>query len=706
MIRIAPHRIGVLLTFSLVLFTVWLPGSALGQSSEKKRLCVRSISSTAAVVGQNSNGRTLALLTDALDGQLIQEIQRRRKFEIVADSALAEVLSTQDRNRGLGGKAEGTSTVATCDYALVVQVYDFQDSTVSKAFEGGTVVESRRSLRVGATAQIYRENGTLLEAVDFQKSGSANARVLAGKGTGTGGGMIAQFAEDLASRVATYTTDYIFPARILASSMGTVTFNRGEGADVAVGQIWEARIQGDVLVDPDTGEELGAEEAGVGWVKVIEVQPKLSRAEILLDEGVSVGAVLRLRSGGLPPAARRQIKELATDRRSNLAPQGGRFVRLAKRMTDQAWVGFPSAGFSDGDQTGETLLVVPPKRPSLAIFVKNRAEGISDSRQSSFADQVMAAAADEGFRVISREDVVSALGSFSPEGGSGINQERAGNVLDRALGESTSAIALANNLGADLMLLVSIVSLEESRSRYKDPERGIDVVNRGVTLRSSYRVTDGRTGETLTGDNIVLSDQWRDSKNLVQEESAVSDRLLAESAQRIAASLENRRAQIDEGAPSGDEVLLPIELFVTMADLSIPEVVEDENGQLRVTANTYQLEVMSVEVEIDGITVGTTGPEGESFDVTPGLHRVGLRRAGFSPVNRVISAKPGLRIMVPMELSPEGYRRWQENARFLNELSAGERLSAAQAEVYESLGSFFGDSFVRIGSPEATTKEE
>ena len=318
----------------------------------------------------------------------------------------------------------------------------------------------------------------------------------------------------------------------------------------------------------------------------------------------------------------------------------------------------------------------------------------------------MAAAADEGFRVISREDVVSALGSFSPEGGSGINQEGAANVLDRALGESTSAIALANNLGADLMLLVSIVSLEESRSRYKDPERGIDVVNRGVTLRSSYRVTDGRTGETLTGDNIVVSDQWRDSQNLVQEEPAVSDRLLAESAQRIAASLENRRAQIDEGAPSGDEVQVPIELFVTMADLSIPEVVEDENGELRVTANTYQLEVRSVEVEIDGITVGTTGPEGESFEVTPGLHRVGLRRAGFSPVNRVISAKPGLRIMVPMELSPEGYRRWQENARFLNELSAGERLSAAQAEVFESLGSFFGDSFVRIGSPEATTTKE
>jgi hypothetical protein len=71
----------------------------------------------------------------------------------------------------------------------------------------------------------------------------------------------------------------------------------------------------------------------------------------------------------------------------------------------------------------------------------------------------MAAAADEGFRVISREDVVSALGSFSPEGGSGINQEGAGNELDRELGESTSAIALANNLGADLMLLVSIVSL-------------------------------------------------------------------------------------------------------------------------------------------------------------------------------------------------------------------------------------------------------
>ncbi len=129
----------------------------------KMRLCVRKVEATDAINERYPGSNSLATLLDSLDGQLIQEIQRRRKFEIIADSQLDEVLGTQDRNLGLGAdpSAGGVPAVASCQNTLVVRVDDFQDTTVSRKFEGGTVVKARRTLRVGATAQIYREDGSL-----------------------------------------------------------------------------------------------------------------------------------------------------------------------------------------------------------------------------------------------------------------------------------------------------------------------------------------------------------------------------------------------------------------------------------------------------------------------------------------------------------------------------------------------------------------
>lgn len=696
-----------------------------GAEAAKKRLCVRKITATDAVNRRYGKSVSLAKVLDALDGQLIQEIQRRRKFEVVADSALKEVLDTQDRNLGLGGGApsSGIPAVASCEYTLVVRVDDFQDSTVSKAFEGGTVVESRRTLRVGATAQIYREDGTLLEAVDFRKSGAANSSSLPGAGIGTGGGMLASYAEALASRVADYTTDYIFPATILASSMGVVTLNRGAGTGIAVGQIWEARIEGRVLTDPDTGEVLGSEEASVGWVKVIEVQPKLSRAEILLDEGIAEGNLLRQRPKGLPVEVKRKISLAREGRRSAAPPAGERLAEVTAGPGRTAWLGFPSSAFAQDDPAvagGEREVTEPAPDieepvpaatrregpPRLAIFVKNRDPDIPESRVMALEDEVTAAATNRGFRVINREDAINAVSSFASEGANAGGSDRLGEQLDRQLSDSTSALALARNLGADFLLLVSVTSFEQSKTFYRDQGRDIAVTNRHATLRSTYRVTSGITGETVAADNVVVRDAWRDSPNLKREEDELSDRLLAESAQQIATSLQARRPQVDDAGVQAADAEIPIQLFATMADLSIPEIVQDDDGQLRVSANTYQLEVMSVEVDVDGLTVGTTGPRGETFKVAPGLHRLRLHRTGFTPVERVISAKPGLRIMIPMELSEAGYGRWQQNTAFLNDLKAGDRLNRAQAEAFQGLGTFLKDSYLRLGPGAASSKTD
>jgi len=365
----------------------------------------------------------------------------------------------------------------------------------------------------------------------------------------------------------------------------------------------------------------------------------------------------------------------------------------------------------------------------LAIFVKNRDPDIPEKRVMALEDEVTAAVTHRGFRVINREDVINAVASFADEGANaGFPAGRAADAdrqrsrsdspqpratqtparahLDRQLSDSSSAVALARSLGADLLLLVSVTSFEESKTLYRDEDRGIAVTNRYATLRSTYRVTSGVTGETVAADNIVVRDAWRDSPNLVRREPGLSDRLLAESAQRIATSLEARRPQVDEAAVLAADAEVPVEIFATMADLSIPEVVEGEDGELHLTANTYQLELMNVDVDIDGVTVGTATPSGDTFLVAPGLHRLRVHGPGFTPVERVVSAKPGLRLMIPMQLSKAGYERWRDNANFLSGLKAGDRLDRAQAKAWQGFGSFLRDSYLRVGPAAASSKNQ
>ena len=57
---------------------------------------------------------------------------------------------------------------------------------------------------------------------------------------------------------------------------------------------------GEELIDPDTKESLGREEVLVGKARVVSVQPKSTTAELLEDNGVAVGAVLRLPAAKSP----------------------------------------------------------------------------------------------------------------------------------------------------------------------------------------------------------------------------------------------------------------------------------------------------------------------------------------------------------------------------------------------------------------------
>jgi len=72
-----------------------------------------------------------------------------------------------------------------------------------------------------------------------------------------------------------------------------IYLNVGSNKGVKVGDTFTVYALGEEIVDPDTGESLGAEESETGKVEVIEVKEKYSKARVTSGSGITAGSAVR-----------------------------------------------------------------------------------------------------------------------------------------------------------------------------------------------------------------------------------------------------------------------------------------------------------------------------------------------------------------------------------------------------------------------------
>jgi len=87
----------------------------------------------------------------------------------------------------------------------------------------------------------------------------------------------------------------IYPVKIIEVKDERVVFNRGKGAGIKVGSKYNVIHQGEILIDVDTGESLGASEEKVGVVVVTSVEVKFSKGKIVSGANkIKYGDICRL----------------------------------------------------------------------------------------------------------------------------------------------------------------------------------------------------------------------------------------------------------------------------------------------------------------------------------------------------------------------------------------------------------------------------
>ncbi len=340
-----------------------------------------------------------------------------------------------------------------------------------------------------------------------------------------------------------------------------------------------------------------------------------------------------------------------------------------------------------------TVASTVPQQFRAAIFISNRLGAEMDDRMDAFEDLVTARVTDLGFQVISREVAVNSLRSFDATLAS---TPRPVDSLDTKLAEQSSALRLAQGLGADYLLIATLTGLgtkERAVNAY-----GVNAVYKDTTLRVTYKVIDGQTGATLTADADKVTYSSRSSETNAETSDDVHNELMDAAAVKIASSLGRKISADRISAPTAAAQGARLTVLVEVADLMVPDVRIDQNNTVTIGESHYKVQPLSAVIEIDGVAVGSAPG---TVSVKRGFSKLRVSREGFKPWERTINVFDGQSLSVALELSDAAYARWKDSTAFLNGLKNGAKLTDAQVEVLKGQAQMLSQSGFKVDTKDA-----
>ena len=340
----------------------------------------------------------------------------------------------------------------------------------------------------------------------------------------------------------------------------------------------------------------------------------------------------------------------------------------------------------------------PPAPRKAAIFVKNTAGDALNDKVAFLEDQVARRIAGKDFAIISREEVVSAIKVYPTDQPVATDRNALGSKLDRLLSDNSSATRLAQNMGADFVVFVSIGALGKETKRFKDDATGVETVNIIHNLRGTYKMVEAITGGALGGEAFRATKTIRNTANLQTSSDDVVNELMEDAATKVAEAF-LAKATTFKTTPAGDKVEISIACSpkdVEGHEVSLPDLRLNENNEVTKGEKSLTAQV-SATIEIDGIAMGTTPAK---LKIAPGLHKLRLTRPGFTDVEQTINGVGGLTLNLTMQMSPEGFQRWKQVRDFLDHLDVSRKLTDAQVKAIEGYAQMLRQSGIRVDTKE------
>lgn len=263
---------------------------------------------------------------------------------------------------------------------------------------------------------------------------------------------------------------------------------------------------------------------------------------------------------------------------------------------------------------------------------------------------------------------------------------------------------IANQLGAELVMKVAIVSCEEKIKNVQAYDLELEYST--INLVAGAKLVEASTGKTVISETISMSDRQRKTSNEQIKNKNRYSEILLETAKEIG-------ARFNAAWGSGKYVQSPevnakasFKVDIAVQEMKIPDVSLDEKGVAKTGGELLVLVPKGAIVELDGVVVGSAPGE---FVATKGLHHLKITHSNLQSWNHTINVFDGFQLRVPMNVTSEFLQIWKENALFSSKLKADASLTQGEFKKALALARFLENSSFQIQwnqTPDIQLKEQ
>ena len=655
----------------------------------KDRIAVQRIDATPAVMaraqGDGSGvANVLEQILQSADGEFVNALQASGLFEVTAGSDLSSVLDAQD-TQDSGLYADGDAQrgrpfeLAGFKYIANVIVNNFQvidrEDVIPDAFGNSTYIFE--TIQLGAIVRIYDvTRGTMLASTRVTSEHTHETRIIPGA-TQEGSfsnAMIGAVTHDFARDATTAVLDVLSPATVIAFQDGRISFNRGQGTGIAIGDVYSVQDQGRVMRDPRTGTSLGAAKLPNGWAVVTEIFPTYAVAEaVSLARAPAVGHSTLRAAQSLPST-------FTADMRAT-----GPFA--SPGMIEDSPLKHDGDASADQPDLQTNRVPMPPTR--VAVVVDTTAKELPESQIGTLQGQVESLLSRQGVRIISRRDVLNAASTIGASSSNTGTNDPEATRAQRLLSDRASVVALAQMLNADAIVTATVTALHTDVTETTSVER---IVTQ-YTIDVAWRLLDATSGASADGGIVHAREAVRESPGRTRIESNIAARLLEQDAEQVADAVAMSIARGSLNPKAANTPMHLLSIVPHLENMTIPEI-QNIDGKWVISGKRYPLSANACTISLNGLLVGSTpGP----VRATVGVQRLQLEHPLCETVDRFVRVDDTTgSLRIPIVLSAQGRAAFEQQTAFFEQLKDGAVLRENERAMVEGLVDFLKRSSITI----------
>jgi len=245
--------------------------------------------------------QSLGYISNAFRVQLESKIASTKKFDVIVRKDLKDIIKEQELSQSglVDPNSDNIAQLGKIDgveFVLVNEVVSYSDITQRRELETlGRVIE-KRDISISVVSKLYNStNGKIQESYesnanfsDAQERGklSSSEKLITND-------VLRNVSSKISEDIGQAMVEMVYPPKVIRKKGSQVTINRNQKTGIKLNQIWDVYEVGEDLIDPDTGVNLGKSEDLIGKIKITRVLPSYSVGDIIKDEGISVGHILR-----------------------------------------------------------------------------------------------------------------------------------------------------------------------------------------------------------------------------------------------------------------------------------------------------------------------------------------------------------------------------------------------------------------------------